>query len=133
MILDDQKFKIVNLARDIIKLGLNPSENIIVISHPDYEGKFVVVEGNRRIAALKLLENPRLLDEIQVTSGIVGAIKRASLDLKKQFDAPIELNACLVDNRHSADTWIERKHGNEMDGVGTVKWSKHQPEEAIRV
>lgn len=125
-ILNDQKIKLVNLARDIIEHGLNPSELVIIISHPDYQDKYVVVEGNRRVAALKILENPRLLNEIQVDTNIVNAFERASPNLISRFDTPVELNACLVANRNVADTWIERKHGNEMDGVGTVKWSTHQ-------
>lgn len=125
-ILDDQKGKLVNLARDIVKHDLNPSDLVIVISHPDYEDKYIVVEGNRRTAALKILENPRLLDEVQVPTSIVNAFKRASTVFNGQSTTPIKLSCCLVPDRDAADTWIERKHAGEMGGVGTVTWSTSQ-------
>ena len=63
MMLTDQKEKIHNLAKDIAANGLNPADLVIVmpsIRDPDY---FLVLEGNRRVVALKLLSNPDLVSE----------------------------------------------------------------------
>lgn len=126
VILDDQKVKLVNLARDILTNGLNPSDLVIVVPHPDYQDKYIAVEGNRRVATLKILESPRLLDEVQVANNINNAFNQVSKAFKQQSSMPIELNCCVVADRDEAETWIERKHGNEMEGVGIVKWDASQ-------
>ena len=61
--LKNGKNKIFNLAKSIATEGLSPIEPIVVI--PDYEisGTYIVKEGNRRIAALKILYNPNLINE----------------------------------------------------------------------
>ena len=50
--------KIVALARDIVENGLNPADLPIVMAANDSEKRYVVLEGNRRLVALKALENP---------------------------------------------------------------------------
>jgi hypothetical protein len=57
-IIEDQKTKLVNLAEDILSIGLSPGEPIWVTRDPDAKGMYIVLEGNRRVAALKLLETP---------------------------------------------------------------------------
>jgi hypothetical protein len=48
---------VTGLASSIAKLGLFPNERLVVIS----SGKgFTVLEGNRRLASIKLLLNPEL-------------------------------------------------------------------------
>ncbi len=54
-IADDQKGKLVSLAEDILSVGLSPGEPIWVTRDTDASGMYVVVEGNRRLAALKSL------------------------------------------------------------------------------
>ena len=51
--------KLVALAKDVIGYGLNPSELPIVIRTKDQ--RYAVLEGNRRLTALRALENPDLL------------------------------------------------------------------------
>ena len=53
--MNDLKSGVIELAGDIAKYGLTPDP--IVISKDD-SGEWVAREGNRRIAALKLLNNP---------------------------------------------------------------------------
>ena len=56
--LEQQGGKILRLAEDIVEHGLDPSSALIVIPHDEKPDRYVVVEGNRRITALKLLEHP---------------------------------------------------------------------------
>src|SRR5580698_4801042 len=56
----EQKNKLVRLAQDIIENGLSPLETILVTPVPDDKNRFVVVEGNRRVAAIKLATQPDL-------------------------------------------------------------------------
>lgn len=53
--------KLLKLATDIVHYGLNPSELPIVMPFKDELERYVVLEGNRRLAALKALENPELI------------------------------------------------------------------------
>src|SRR4051794_12842201 len=83
--------KLLALAKDIQRRGLNPSESMIVMPLNDDRKRFIVLEGNRRLTALKALENPELL---------VGAADRGVLDgirqLSREYqDNPIEVVQCL--------------------------------------
>ena len=60
-IASDQKEKLLFLLRDIIKNGLNPSDIPIVMPDKDRVNGYIVLEGNRRIAALKLFMKPAIL------------------------------------------------------------------------
>ena len=51
--------KLVALAEDVIRYGLNPSELPIVMRTKDQ--RYAVLEGNRRLTAIRALENPDLL------------------------------------------------------------------------
>ncbi|MBN2122453.1 hypothetical protein JW721_05380 [Candidatus Micrarchaeota archaeon] len=61
-IMDNQKVKLYNLARDIAENGLSPIDKIQV-SKCDYNpSMYKVLEGNRRITSLKLILNPEMID-----------------------------------------------------------------------
>ena len=52
-IIADQKQKLVNLAKDILAQGgISPGEPIWVVRGAAF-GSYIVVEGNRRVTALK--------------------------------------------------------------------------------
>lgn len=57
-----QQRKLLALAKDIVTYGLNLSELPIVMELKDDSLKrYVVLEGNRRLVALRALENPEWL------------------------------------------------------------------------
>ncbi len=68
---------VYELARDIATDGYYPLEFLIAIED---DGKAVVVEGNRRLAALKLLINPELAPEV-VAKKFKTLSSTVSLDL----------------------------------------------------
>lgn len=115
--IDNQKEKLVKLAEDIIAFGLNPSDLISVIPHPSEKDKFVVVEGNRRITALKLLNSPALCHD--------STIRRRFEALSKVYAInPIAKIKCIqFSDRESAKHWISLKHTGQNGGVGTVDWN----------
>ena len=49
--------EVLGLAKSIASLGLFPSERMVVMPYGRY---FLVLEGNRRLAAIRLLLNPEL-------------------------------------------------------------------------
>ena len=63
------------LARHIAKHGLNPLDRMAVF-FDEKNKKYVTAEGNRRVAALKLLDNFSLLDSLKVSSPIRAELKR---------------------------------------------------------
>ena len=125
-IVSHQKDKLRVLAEDILTYGLNPSELFVVRSSVSQENRFVVIEGNRRLAALRVLENPNFVGK-NVRSSVVKNLKRLS---KRYQNAAIERVQCVVvedddESRH----WIEVKHLGPLDGAGTVLWG---PDEKSR-
>lgn len=120
---DDQGDKLLRLAEDIVKNGLNPNDKIQTIVSNHDTTKFNVVEGNRRIVALKLVNNPDLIDHSKHTS-LKRKFKKLHDDLASALIDAIE---CTVyDNPSEADRWIKLKHAGQQDGVGTVTWTAQQ-------
>src|SRR5258707_11975744 len=60
----DQEKTLIRLAQDIVEHKLSPAELLIVMPLKDDLRRFVVLEGNRRFAALKGLENPDSLASV---------------------------------------------------------------------
>lgn len=112
--------KLVSLAKDIVAFGTNPSELPIVMSLSDDLKRYIVLEGNRRLATLKALENPEWL---------VGAMPPGDVEemrrLSRQYqENPIESVLCVVMSKDDARHWIELRHtGGQNGGASVVPWS----------
>ena len=119
-IASEQKGKLLVLLKDILENGLNPSDIPIVMPDPTRGSGYVVLEGNRRIAALKLFKKPSILTNV--------ATRQKYSKLHDGFKAKaIKSVECLIVNsREEANLWIERKHEGEMNGAGTVRWDNVQ-------
>lgn len=111
--------KLQVLAADIVENGLDPSNLPIVMPVVGTPLRHVVLEGNRRLAALRVLENP---------DSVGDAIKKTALKqlrrLSKQYqENAIESVPCIVvSNREEARHWIELRHTGENAGAGVVRW-----------
>ncbi len=116
-IISQQGQKLVAIAEHIGVNGLNPADNLLVMP----KGKnFVVLEGNRRLAAIRLLANPDLADGHPEAA----AFKK----LAKQFTAPSEVDCAVVADRDEARVWILLRHAGESGGVGVVNWGAAERE-----
>ncbi len=131
IMVDRQGEKLFNLAEDISKSGLNPSDLTMVIREDIGSSLFTVLEGNRRITAIKLLSNPELLDVLSEAK--FKTIKKKFLNLAKTFDSDLYNNIkCVVfENRDEANHWIFLKHTGENEGTGTVRWDTPAQEKFI--
>lgn len=119
-LINDQDSKLANLAENIVdNSSLNPMDRLLVIK--DGDGKYIVLEGNRRALALKLLTNPAVLTGLDVRP----ALQKRFEALAVRFDkATIEPLSCWeVADRSEASTWIEQRHKSEDEGRGVVGWS----------
>jgi hypothetical protein len=126
----DQGEKLLKLAEHIVTHGLNPTELLIVIPDPTDTSAgasevFVVLEGNRRVTALKLLEHPDLL-----SASVTPAVRKKYGALSKEYaKAPITSMPCAIfADRDSASRWIQLRHTGENQGVGVVSWGAKEQE-----
>ncbi|MEU0552045.1 hypothetical protein [Micromonospora sp. NPDC005979] len=115
-LLDDDADDLIALARDMAKSGqTNPAELPIVIKD---KSKYLVLEGNRRFAALKLLADPILADD-EVHQ---KAFRRAAA----LGAPPKSVFTLIADSREEADYWIVLRHTGENNGRGIKRWSAAQ-------
>jgi len=114
-----QADKIIALAEHIVSNGTNPASLPIVMPSSNDEGMYYVLDGNRRITALKLLESPTLAEGI-LDGTKLQKLKRLSIEFQKK---PItELSCIVVTDRDEADTWIQLIHRGQQQGAGLVEW-----------
>lgn len=115
-LLDDGAEALINLARDMAQTGqTNPAELPIAVK---FGTKYLVLEGNRRFAALKLLDDPALADDI----GSQKAFRRAAA----LGTPPKTIYTLVAESREEADHWIVLRHTGENNGVGVKRWSAGQ-------
>lgn len=106
--------KLLKLAEHIAEHGLDPTELQLVT--PCGEGYFIVLEGNRRLTALKLLQKPDLCPDEKLVKRFIEARN------KWNGDFPIEIECSVVPSRSAGDMWIELKHTGQNGGVGRLNW-----------
>lgn len=119
-LVSDQSKKLLNLSDDIIENGLNPSDIIITTPLDRTNNSYLVLEGNRRITAIKLILNPNLISNN-------NKLRERFLDLKsklQKLDTNLNnINTIVFKNEQDAIHWLKLKHSGEQKGVGTVKWN----------
>ena len=112
--------EILNLAKDIAERGLSPIDGVLVLPNPESTSEYVVWEGNRRITALKLIDDPnRCPDPI---------LRRKFADIagKAKIPVPHEIECTIAPSVEEADRLIELRHQGPQDGVGTLPWDGQQ-------
>lgn len=91
-ILDDQEEKLFALAEHIVDEGLSPIDRLLVLREKEGSDRFIALEGNRRVAALKILVNPHMLTSLQTKA----SLQKRFEGLAKRFDRKeIEPIACF--------------------------------------
>ena len=116
---EEQGPKLRVMAEDIVEHGLDPSELTIVMPSTEPE-RFIVLDGNRRLGAIRALEAPEVLDGV-VPQTVLNAFRKSS---EVYQNNPIDVISCvLFEDRESADHWLELRHTGERGGAGAVLWS----------
>jgi hypothetical protein len=113
------------LAADIVSLNsINPLELLALVPVPKSKNKsskvagYIVVEGNRRICALKLLNDPERAP---------SKYKKAFKELAKKWTDPFDTVAGETFEKYEdAKVWIQRNHSGFAGGVGRKVWSPEQ-------
>jgi hypothetical protein len=119
-IINEQGAKLINLAESIANSGLNPMDRFLVLrSHR--AGKFIVLEGNRRLLALKLLKSAPLINDLKISAAYRKRLLAAGKGFKAATVEP--LDCYEVADRAEGVDWIVRRHTGENSGQGIVSWS----------
>ncbi len=111
--------KLTKLAEDIVENGLNPTE-LVMVTPTDQPERYFVVEGNRRVAAMKLLSSPDVVGSL----GLPKATAKRYMDLQAQAAGVLPGEVpCAVVEPEDATHWMVIKHTGENEGVGVIPWS----------
>ena len=124
LMLDKKGSEIKKLATDIIKNGLNPSKNLIVVKSKN--NKFLTLEGNRRVICTMLLNNPN---------------KTTNPDLREFFQnlrhdysnkIPANISCIVFENEDDAHRWILFEHTGLNQGIGVLPWDPEQKDRFLK-
>jgi hypothetical protein len=110
------------LATDIAGRGLDPS-SLPIVEPSGTQWK--VLEGNRRMAALKAMANPDVIPDLDgVGATQLKAYRGRFGKLGAVATLPSDLLVVIEDDRTVADHWITLKHTGvgQHKGAGTVEW-----------
>ena len=112
---------VYELAADIVKQGgINPLERFALILRDAKNGNksetYTVIEGNRRLCALKLLNDPNLAPNNS---------REKFQTLSENWTRKETIPAIIFSDFDSAKVWLGRMHDSQRD-VGRRRWSAEQ-------
>lgn len=116
---------VIELADDVVKFGLDPTTLPAVVASGGTRQRYKMLEGNRRLLAIKALETPTLI------SGVLPAgLSKRLTDLSKAYAKnPIQSMPCvLFETEKEAEHWIIIRHTGANKGVGLVTWGTDEQE-----
>ena len=119
IMINKMKQKIKKQAEDIAKNGLNPTESLSVTK--TYKGKYIVHEGNRRLTAIKLIDNPRIIPLDEKTKSFFQKLKENYVQ-----NLPVKIECTVFSEEEETRHWIRLKHTGENKGIGVVPWNNKQ-------
>lgn len=110
---------VYQLAKDIATHGLNPLELFALISldRKQTEASYVVAEGNRRMCAIMLLNDPDLAPK---------KLRKDFKSLAEKSAKITEVLAVVFDDKNQVHTWLDRIHGGLQGGIGRKAWNPEQ-------
>jgi hypothetical protein len=123
LMIENQDEKLYKLAEDIIIHGLNPNDIIQVSPSRHEKNKYNILEGNRRVVSMKLLNNPDLIENPK-NRALKNKFKKLTEVNKNRIFK--EVNCLIYDDPTEADKWIKLKHAGQSNGIGTVDWDAQQ-------
>lgn len=106
---------VVSMGRDIAISGLNPNEQPIVIPHPDYDDRYIVMEGNRRLTSLKLMtQYKNKLKTLNMPQNVINVFS----DLKSQIT---NVYCVVYEDEALVNVLLEKLHTSKP-GISRVRW-----------
>lgn len=115
------KRQFINLAESIATKGYqNEIEPILTLKEG---GQYVVQDANRRISAIKLLNNPDMYKEI-LDDDDFTRIQELTQEYSENIPTTLDIVAFSPDENEDLKDILMRKHNGPQDGVGTAPWGK---------
>ncbi|CCV63768.1 hypothetical protein BN85401910 [Alteracholeplasma palmae J233] len=112
-----------NIAKNIAENGLKPHDLVVV--YPKNR-KYIVYEGNRRIAALKCIKNPKILkDEIE---GF-----RFFSKIAKQNKINMDVFCYVAEDYIQAMDLVRSTHTGQLNGIGRIPWGTREKDNFTRL
>lgn len=118
-----QSDRFLALCKDVVNHGLGPQPFIVT---PGDDGgdpetdPFIVLDGNRRLAVLKALETPDIVEGYLTETEM-----RQWKALKDGYDPIREVLCAVFESREAANRWIDMLHGSDMP-AGLLPWTSQQ-------
>jgi len=113
---------LLRLAQSIASRGLNPADRCLVVPAEDDASFYVIMEGNRRVSALKLLANPDLCPNQTLAKQLRAIAQEAIVPL------PTAVDCVIMPDPQTAAQWIELRHIGLQGGAGVAPWGSHEQE-----
>lgn len=114
IIIDDNKEHFLGIAKDIATIGLSP-QHIIVLK--DKAGRWIVKDGNRRVVALKCLNNPSCCQDDILRPKIEDLANSHSHSI------PSEVVCLGSEDEDAIYDYMERLHSGLLGGAGQKGWA----------
>ena len=108
------------LMTSVKEHGLDPGDAFYVLEDATDDKAYVVVDGNRRLAALRVLNEPSVLRNLGLSDADLRSLSAAAAGYAPGTITSVE--CVLFDDRAAADDWIERRHGKDLAGEGRLQW-----------
>ncbi len=115
---------LIKLAADIIEHGTDPTALPAVIPNDPKHKTYMVVEGNRRVTALKALETPSL-----VAPSLSQSLNRHLNELSEKFHQnPISEVQCVLfePDDSTLNHWVALRHTGKNEGAGLSEWGSDE-------
>lgn len=119
LMIEKKGTEIYNLAKHILEYGLDGARDIRVLKQ---DNVYLVLDGNRRITAVKCLKNPELIKDNKMKSDFE---KLPTLFSK---EPPKEVNCYVYDIEKDASEWIRLDHTGKNNGSGQDNWGAQEKE-----
>ena len=123
LMLEKEGTGVKHLAGDIAVNGLNPTKNPAVLSQ---NGKYLTLEGNRRIVALKLLNDPNIATNQESRKFF------HDLKINHERHIPNAVPCVIFETEDDAHRWISLEHTGQNAGVGIKPWNPIQKDRFLK-
>lgn len=116
------KEDVLPLAGDIVKYGVNPLElvGLLQIDQKKTDQNnpiYIAMEGNRRVCALKLLNDPELAPP---------KLRKSFENLTQDWTAISQVPSVIFSTVAEAKLWMGRIHNGAQGGIGRKSWDAEQ-------
>lgn len=113
--LSKKDFKLAELAEEVVnEFDLPQLEKLVIY---ELNGKNIVLEGNRRLAVYKLLDNPELTNNVKLKNKLNG------LKLRIKINDDFKLECLITKDKDQGLRYIDRKH---LRGNNEVSWGDNE-------